>query len=299
MQPGLHSAFRKHLRSVSRDHANMKYELAHLAYRHLFPRWIKNALERSIVELERFYMPTTVELPPGRRVLVLAPHPDDESVGCGGTVRKYVESNASVRVVILTDGRDGDPTVRRLSGNDPERQRLEDALAVTRKAEAAAALHVLGVEQGYFLDAIDGQLRLHVAPIAARLAGILSEWRPDIVLLPFLTDRHADHFATNRCFIEAVNQLEGDWAQSLNCLGYESWSPIYANVYVDISSTMECKRRALKCHETQLRSDDFLAGIEGLNRFRAVTGLTGGTYAEAFFLTPLPTYRHLYHNLLL
>jgi LmbE family N-acetylglucosaminyl deacetylase len=274
-------------------------DLAYRAYRFFFPRWIKNALERSIVELERFHAPRTLALPPGGRVLVLAPHPDDESIGCGGTVRKYVESNASVRVVMLTDGRDGDPAVRRLARDDPERKRLEDALAQTRKAEADAALDVLGVEHCYFLDARDGQLRLQVAATAARLAAILSEWRPDIVLLPFLTDRHADHFATNRCFIEAVSQLEGDWAQSLNCLGYETWTPIYANVYVDISSTMECKRRAVKCHESQLRSNDFLAGIEGLNRFRAVTGLTGGTYAEAFFLAPLSTYRRLYHNLLL
>lgn len=277
----------------------MNYELAHLAYRFLFPRWIKNPLERSIVELERFYKPTTVELPPGRRVLVLAPHPDDECVGCGGTVRKYVESDARVRVVMLTDGRDGDSAVRALARGDPERERREAELVVLRKAEAAAALDVLGVEKGYFLDGRDGELRQHVSPIATRLAAILSEWRPDTVLLPFLTDRHTDHFATNRCLIEAVGQLDPAWAESLNCLGYETWSPIYANVYVDISPTMEIKLRALKCHASQMRFTDFLAGIEGLNRFRAVTGLTGGTYAEAFFLAPLPTYRRLFYKLLL
>ncbi|HQZ44563.1 MAG TPA: PIG-L family deacetylase [Usitatibacteraceae bacterium] len=277
----------------------MSHDLAYLAYRYLFPRWIKNPLERSIVELERFHKPETVELPPGRRVLVLAPHPDDECVGCGGTVRKYVESNASVRVVILTDGRDGDPAVRQLARNDPERERLEGELAVRRKAETAASLRILGAEQGYFLDAADGQLQQHVAPVAARLAGILSEWRPDIVLLPFLTDRHADHFAANRCLIEAVSRLEPAWAESMNCLGYETWSPIYANVYVDISSTVDCKLRALNCHESQLPFADFHAGVEGLNRYRAVTGMTGGTHAEAFFLAPLSTYRRLYHNLLL
>lgn len=277
----------------------MKHEIAHRVYGLLFPRWIKNALERSVVELERFHHPTTLELPPGSRVLVLAPHPDDECIGCGGTVRKYVESGARVRVVVLTDGRDGDPTVRALASNDPERARLEDELAARRKAEGAAALKVLGVEQGYFLNASDGRLRNHVASVSARLADILSEWRPEIVLLPFLTDRHADHFAANQCFLEAVSRVDADWAESLNCLGYETWSPIYANVYVDITATIDCKRRALNCHESQLRFNNFLAGIEGLNRFRAVSGLTGGTYAEAFFLTPLPVYRRLYHKLLL
>jgi len=85
----------------------------------------------------------------------------------------------------------------------------------------------------------------------------------------------------------------------MNCLGYETWSPIYANVYVDISSTVDCKLRALNCHESQLPFADFHAGVEGLNRYRAVTGMTGGTHAEAFFLAPLSTYRRLYHNLLL
>ena len=276
----------------------MSYRLVHRAYRLLFPRWIKNALERSIVELERFNPHTTVQLPPGRRVLVLAPHPDDECIGCGGTVRKYVDLGSCVRVVVLTDGRDGDPTVSRLARNDPERERLESELVIRRKSEAVAALKILGAEHGYFLGASDGQLRHHVASIAVRLACILSEWRPDIVLLPFLTDRHADHFATNRCFFDAVSQLKAGWVESLNCLGYETWSPIYANVYVDISATMECKRQALNCHESQLRFTNFLACVEGLNRFRAVSGLTGGTYAEAFFLAPLPTYRRLYHNLL-
>ena len=277
----------------------MSHHLAYLAYRYLFPRWIKNPLERSIVELERFHKPETVALPPGGRVLVLAPHPDDECVGCGGTVRKYVESGSRVRVAVLTDGRDGDPAVRELAREDPARRRAEDELVVRRKAETSAALRILGVEQGYFLDACDGQLQREVSTVAGRLAGMLSEWRPDIVLLPFLTDRHADHFAANRCLIEAVGLLGPGWAESLDCLGYETWSPIYANVYVDISSTIACKLRALECHESQLPFSDFHAGVEGLNRYRAVTGMTGGTHAEAFFLAPLPTYRRLYHNLML
>ena len=277
----------------------MTRNIVHRIYGLAFPRWIKNALERSVIEIERFNQPRVMELPPGQRVLVLAPHPDDESIGCGGTVRKYVEAGCPVCVAVLTDGRQGDPTVRQLAPNDPRRLREEGELAVRRKAEANAALDVLGVEHRYFLEATDGSLRSQVDPVATRLAEILSEWRPDTVLLPFLTDRHADHFATNRCFIESVSRIGADWPESLNCLGYETWSPVYANVYIDISKTMECKRRAISCHESQLRFSNFLAGVEGLNRFRAVSGLIAGTYAEAFFLALLPDYRRLYHKLLL
>jgi len=287
------------LRGTLMEHVRMKRQFAHWVYRRLFPGWARNALERSIVDLERFHHPRTVDIPPGGRVLVLAPHPDDESIGCGGTVCKYVQSGSCVRAVILTDGRQGDPAMRRLARKDPERIRREAELAVTRRAEAVAALEILGVEHGYFLDAPDGELRQHAATVATQIADILAEWRPDIVLLPFLTDRHVDHFATNQCFLDAASRLDARWAESLNCLGYETWSPIYANLYVDITATIDCKRRALSCHASQLQSDDFLEGVEGLNRFRAVTGLTGGTYAEAFFLAPLATYRRLHSNLLL
>lgn len=268
-------------------------------YRRVFPRWIKNALERSIVELERFHPPRSVERPPGERVLLLAPHPDDETIGCGGTLRKYVEAGARVRVVVLTDGRRGDPELRRLAADDPARPRLESELASRRKREALAALAVLGVQEHEFLEVCDGELRGAAGAVASRLARMLSEWRPDLVLLPFVTDRHVDHFAANRCFLEAVEQLKDGWTAALQCLAYEIWSPIYANLYVDITATIDWKRRALDCYRSQLDHMDFAAGVEGLNRFRAVSGLVPGRYAEAFFLAPLPTYRRLYRSLLL
>lgn len=277
----------------------MKRDFAHRVYGLLFPRWIKNALERSIVELERFHPPRIVELPPGERVLLLAPHPDDETIGCGGTLRKYVDAGARVRVVILTDGRQGDPKLRRLAEGDPSRLRMEADLAARRRLEALAALDILGVEEREFLEARDGELSEAAGPVISKLARTLSQWRPDIVLLPFVTDRHVDHFAANRCFLEAIAQLKAGWTATLQCLGYEIWSPIYANLYVDITATIDWKLRALNCYQSQLEYKDFAAGVGGLNRFRAISGLVAGPYAEAFFLAPLPTYQRLYRSLLL
>lgn len=277
----------------------MKRDLVHRIYALLRKTWVRNALDRSLVEIERFQRPTAVERPPGGRVLVLAPHPDDETIGCGGTLRKYVEANLPVRVIFLTDGQAGDPPLRRMDHDDPERLRLEEALAARRKEEATAALAILGIDDFRFLGASDGRLHEQSTRMSALLADALSEFRPDIVVLPFLTDRHADHFAANRCLIEAADRLHGDWLESLDCLGYETWSPIYANLYVDITSTMACKRRALTCHESQLQHNDYLSAVEGLNRYRAISGMSGGTHAEAFFLAPLKIYRSLYRNLLL
>jgi len=271
----------------------------HQIVRLLFPAWIKNALNRALVDLERFHPVQTLDLPPGRRVLVLAPHPDDESIGCGGTLRKYVESGANVLVVVLTDGRQGNPLLRELPTYDPLRITWESELITRRKQEALAAFEALGIRESVFLNAHDGHLDQEVAAASQRIAALIDEWNPDIVALPFLTDRHSDHFATNRCFIEATKLLASPHLDKLLCLGYEIWSPIYANLTIDISAHMEYKRNAVLCYQSQLEFDAYLDGIEGLNRFRAVSGLTKGEFAEAFFLAPLSTYRKLYHELLL
>lgn len=271
----------------------------HRIIRLLSPGWVKNALNLALVDLERFHPPQKLDLPPGRRVLVLAPHADDESIGCGGTLRKYVESGAQVFVVVLTDGRQGNPMLRKLPAHDPSRAALEEALVARRKQEALAAFETLGILESVFLDVHDGQLDRNIAATSQQIAALIDEWKPDIVALPFLTDRHADHFATNRCFIEASNLLASPQKDALLCLGYEVWSPIYSNLLIDISAYIKQKRNAVLCYQSQLEFDAYLDGIEGLNRYRAVSGLTGGEFAEAFFLAPLVIYRRLYHKLLL
>lgn len=265
--------------------------------RRVVPRAMRNALDRAIVDLERYHPPQVAADPPGIRPLVLAPHPDDESIGCGGTLALYARLGVPVQVVFMTDGRLGDPALRRLPVRSPRRETLEAALVERRMAEARAALQALGATGGHFLGAPDGALGLAVDQVAPRLADLLRELRPDVVLLPFVTDRHADHAATGRCLLVAARQLGPGWGDAVDCLGYEVWSPIYANLAIDISQVMNVKRRAIACHASQLQDADFLAGVEGLNRYRAVSGMVGGEYAEAFFRAPFPLFRTLHERL--
>jgi LmbE family N-acetylglucosaminyl deacetylase len=262
------------------------------------PRWVRNALHLAMLDIERFNGAHVVDLPPGARVLVLAPHPDDESIGCGGLMRKYVTNGVSVKVVVMTDGRLGDPELRRMAPRDPARLSDEEALVARRIDEFQNALGVLGVEEWECLGFPDGELRTHVGATAGRLSCIMDAWRPDTVLLPFLTDRHEDHFATNSCLIAAAALAKAPWPKQLFCLGYEIWSPIYANLHVDIGAVMDIKRQAIRCHASQLRHDDYLGGIEGLNRYRAVSSLAPSAYAEAYFAAPLPVYQDLYDKIL-
>jgi len=82
--------------------------------------------------------------PEGGKVAVLAPHMDDETLGCGGTIARHVRAGASVTTIFLTDGRHGSVTNAALWGQ--ERAREEETLVTTGKEEARRAGDVLGVQ---------------------------------------------------------------------------------------------------------------------------------------------------------
>ena len=259
---------------------------------------MKNALDAELIAYERWRPPEVLRTPPGRRLLVLAPHPDDESIGCGGTLALAAADGAAVHVVFLTDGRQGDPALRALPDGGVTRRAAETALASRRREEALAAMAVLGVQAWTFADAPDGALDTAVAATAAVIAPLLAQLRPDVVLLPCFTDRHADHFAANRCLFAAVDLLGTSACAGLRVLGFEAWSPVYANLVVDVAPVYDRKLRAIACHASQTADADYLGGVDGLNRFRAVSAMARTTHAEAFLAAPLATYRRLYERLL-
>jgi LmbE family N-acetylglucosaminyl deacetylase len=216
---------------------------------------------------------------PGKsKVAVLAPHMDDEVIGCGGTIAKHVTAGSDVSVIFLTDGRYG-------GGANV----AKDAIVSIRKAEARHAARILGVRAVTFLDAEDTQLRSdpHVAP---RLREILERDRPDIVYLPFILEQHPDHRAANDVLLAATR----DSALHFECRGYEVWTPLFPNCLVRIDETLHLKQEALNCYQSQLAVTDYLHNAIGLNAFRAMgLGSDGGRFAEAFHALPLADYRQL------
>jgi LmbE family N-acetylglucosaminyl deacetylase len=215
--------------------------------------------------------------PEKARIMVLAPHMDDEVLGCGGTVALHVAAGSDVKVAFLTDGsRGGAP---------------EDAsnIVAIRKAEAERAARVLGIRELFFLDAADGRLQFDTA-VAQRLHDILERQRPEIVYLPFFLERHPDHRAANDVLVAATlgSRME------FECRGYEVWSATLANCMVAIDATLELKRQALACYPSQLAQMDYLHSGLGLNAWRAMGCGPGVRFAEAFHAAPLARYRELY-----
>lgn len=223
--------------------------------------------------------------PGAENVLVLAPHMDDEVIGCGGTIALHLQRGAQVCVVFMTDGSAGSGEVGVLRGE--ERARKERELAELRKAEARAALDTLGVRDMVCLDAPDGALA-SCAWTAEKLRSVIEERKPELVYLPFFLEEHPDHRATSRVLLDATR----DSTSSFQCLGYEVWTPLFPNCLVRIDSTLEIKKAALSCYRSQLAEADYLHASIGLNAHRSAGLLNArNAYAEAFHVLSLDDYR--------
>ena len=210
-------------------------------------------------------------------VVVIAPHMDDETIGCGGALLRHRRAGAAVTVLFLTDGSRGNADGR----HDPE-------LPATRKEEARRAAEVLGGLQLHFLDIADGAVSADDATVS-RIADHLSAVKPAIVYLPTIFDSHRDHRAGCRATSRAMECLP----DTTICREYEVWAPLTPNRLADISDVLEAKIAALQCHESQLRSLDYVAVTRGLAAYRTMHRLHGRGAAEAFCDFSIATHRRL------
>jgi len=208
----------------------------------------------------------------GERLLVLAPHPDDEVIGCGGLVAQHLRERREVRVVVATDG-------------------AQAGDAAAREEESRRGLAILGKHApAEFLRAPDRALDDSIAP---RLREILLEFRPDLILVPAPIEIHPDHLALARVFCELVQRDEllfADLAVTRVAF-YEIGQPLRPNALVDISDVADAKYAAIAEHRSQLAVRDYVAYARGLNAYRAMTLPPQTKFAEGYYVVELPSLR--------
>ncbi len=217
--------------------------------------------------------PPKLILPPRGRVLVLAPHPDDEACGIGGTLALHRRQGDPVLVCFVTDGTNGDPDGR-----------FGPGLAETRRKEALAAAEILGGLETRFLGLPDGREvnERDLDMVAGMLETVLASWRPDLVYLPWPEEAHADHAHVAAAAYRMLGRVRGPGEEGPRVLEFEVWSPLPAEFIVDITETAETKRRAMLAHASQVHYTDYPHQLMGLAAHRSVYLPKGSRYGEAF-----------------
>jgi LmbE family N-acetylglucosaminyl deacetylase/glycosyltransferase involved in cell wall biosynthesis len=211
-----------------------------------------------------------------RSVLVVAPHYDDEVLGCGGLVAALTAKGAAVRVLFLTDGSGGVESVEDRA-----------AYAARRREEAAAALAVLGVSGSEHLALPDGELARRGAELREALERALLALRPDLVLVPSPLEATLDHRAAFAALFGVVSPARpGDALHEAlagtRFLLYEVNHPGYPDLLVDVGAQLPRIEAAMHCYASQQERHDYLAAGIGLRRYRALSLPNEVSAAEAY-----------------
>jgi len=215
------------------------------------------------------------------RVLVIAPHPDDEVLGAGGTIHRMAADGCLVTVAIVTKG---------------WAPLFSDAQVSQVRAEAGDANCRLGTRKLEFLDL--PVTRLHLLPeheLNSAFNALVDKTNPNWVLLPFPGDRHEDHRQVfDACQVALRPTAERAGVHRVLC--YETVSETHWSApriepgfepqfFVDVSDHLAAKLEAMGCYQTQLRAAPdarSLEAVEALARWRG--SVVGMAAAEAFMV---------------
>ena len=213
-----------------------------------------------------------------KKILIVAPHPDDEVLGAGGLIKKYSEDGKEVFVLVVTRG--------------TPKYYADYKIQNVRK-EALEAHKILGVKQTIFLDFHAPELDITSnAEISRAISKYISEWKITDLFIPHRGDIHNDHRKVFEESLVAARPV-GDYTvksiYAYETLSETEWAAPFSddafipNHFVNISDSMEDKLEAMKCFKSQIRdfpSTRSLETIESLAKFRGAT--VGFNRAEAF-----------------
>lgn len=187
------------------------------------------------------------------RILVVAPHPDDESIGCGGLISLY---HNQVDVLLVTDGYN--PELGNKEQSEIRQREFQNAMALAQVHDYMM-LHIPEhhiMEQHRKFQEIDFNVYSHV-------------------FVPNRYENHQDHVAVYKVIKNVINR-------KTKLYEYEVWTTIRKpNIIVDIGAVLKEKKSMIECHSSQISDLDYVSMISGLNAYRGRTHAF--EYAEAYY----------------
>ena len=214
---------------------------------------------------------STVELVAGEGILCLAPHPDDEVLGCGGLLMLAQRKGLRVQTIIVTAGDQGlKPAApgKKASRRNP------------RLDESRAAAQTMGLPEPGCWHLPDRGLR-HAPPLIERIVLALRAQQPRWLLLPALTEPHPDHQALALAGMAAAQRCGG-----VSLLLYEVGAPTQPNTLVDISAVADLKWQALEAFVSQETIHSYRLHAQAMSAVRAFVCAPQVTACEAYWQVP-------------
>jgi LmbE family N-acetylglucosaminyl deacetylase len=225
-----------------------------------------------------FVRPIPIRAPFGKSMLVVAPHQDDEAIGCGGALALQIRAGQSAFVAMLQDGADG----------WQELGMTRAQLTELRNKESRRCAAVIGMEPPVFLGHAD--LVANEAAASEALRRLIEERKADAVFVPFMLDGHPDHRQANYILAGALRKID----RSVRVFGYEVWGLCIPNVILVIDEVIEEKLKMLRCFEFANKAVDYVGSTQGLNMYHSrMLGSGICKYAERFFEIPSGEYIEL------
>ena len=215
-----------------------------------------------------------------KNILIIAPHPDDEVLGCGGIIRKYSSDGFNVFVLIITRG-------------TPKWYTEEKIINV--RSEAKLAHSLLGVKETFFLDFHAPELDItSQAEISLAISNVIKELNIHDIYIPHRGDIHSDHRIVFNAGLVAARPVANNTIKAIysyETLSETEWAAPFGddafipNHFVNISESFQKKLKAMACFKSQVKpfpNPRSLETIEALAKFRGST--VGFDRAEAFMI---------------
>lgn len=235
---------------------------------------VSSIIEKAQQLVIQYNRPRIFKIESNKRILVLAPHPDDEVIGAGGSIIKHRKKDNFVHVGFITDGRNG-----RLKSSN-----MDDTITI-RRNETAIVCEFLDVEYSW-LNAPDGEFFPEDIYIK-KIQQLILDVKPDYIYIPHYRDKHRDHFFTNLLlYLSCSDETFREEAilENIEILAYEVWSPLNPNVFVNITEEYKYKELAMKKYTSQIALIPYERIMSGINKYRvSLFPLHSTLYVEAFY----------------
>lgn len=213
-------------------------------------------------------------------IVVISPHPDDDVIGLGGTIKLHSVKGEKVFVIYMTSG----------SGTPAAGRRSKETIIRGRQEEAAQAMHTLGVSGGFFLNYESKEIiESKTDDVVQDIFSALLFLQPKLIYTPSPFEPHLTHLAATQRTLEAIRRMPG---AEIKLRGYKVWGEIFAAreelETVDISETVDAKKRAIRAHESEIKFRPYDTAAVGKNHFDAIFNDPHGDsktqYCETFLI---------------